>query len=158
MQIYAANQVGGEDYALSFNNGNIVFKGNTSVITSNNNVIAFDVCKFSSYPGVTVTFDETYTGTINGKIVYDSPDAKTHQLIVKPNQGTLGVIESSSTSGAADAAKNGGITVSGGSFIAPVDPEYLADGLNFEAKDSNGIYTYTPRSRMLWMPPGATVL
>ena len=142
MQIYAANQVGGEDYALSFNNGNIVFKGNTSVITSNNNVIAFDVCKFSSYPGVTVTFDETYTGTINGKIVYDSPDAKTHQLIVKPNQGTLGVIESSSTSGAADAAKNGGITVSGGSFTAPVDPEYLADGLNFEAKDSNGIYTY----------------
>ena len=142
MQIYAANQVGGEDYALSFNNGNIVFKGNTSVITSNNNVIAFNVCKFSSYPGVTVTFDETYTGTINGKIVYDSPDAKTHQLIVKPNQGTLGVIESSSTSGAADAAKNGGITVSGGSFTAPVDPEYLADGLNFEAKDSNGIYTY----------------
>ena len=142
MQIYAANQVGGEDYALRFNNGNIVFKGNTSVITSNNNVIAFDVCKFSSYPGVTVTFDETYTGTINGKIVYDSPDAKTHQLIVKPNQGTLGVIESSSTSGAADAAKNGGITVSGGSFTAPVDPEYLADGLNFEAKDSNGIYTY----------------
>ena len=142
MQIYAANQVGGEDYALSFNNGNIVFKGNTSVITSNNNVIAFNVCKFSTYPGVTVTFDETYTGTINGKIVYDSPDAKTHQLIVKPNQGTLGVIESSSTSGAADAAKNGGITVSGGSFTAPVDPEYLADGLNFEAKDSNGIYTY----------------
>ena len=142
MQIYAANQVGGEDYALSFNNGNIVFKGNTSVITSNNTVIAFDVCKFSSYPGVTVTFDETYTGTINGKIVYDSPDAKAHQLIVKPNQGTLGVIESSSTSGAADAAKNGGITVSGGSFTAAVDPEYLADGLNFEAKDSNGIYTY----------------
>ena len=142
MQIYAANQVGGEDYALSFNNGNIVFKGNTSVITSNDNVIAFDVCKFSSYPGVTVTFDETYTGTINGKIVYDSPNAKTHQLIVKPNQGTLGAIESSSTSGAADAAENGGITVSGGSFTAPVDPEYLADGLNFEAKDSNGIYTY----------------
>ena len=84
-------------------------------------MIAFDVCKFSSYPGVTVTFDETYTGTINGKIVYDSPDAKTHQLIVKPNQGTLGVIESSSTSGAADAAKNGGITVSGGSFIAWFD-------------------------------------
>ena len=142
MQIYAANQVGGEDYALSFNNGNIVFKGNTSVITSNDNVIAFNVCKFSSYPGVTVTFDETYTGTINGKIVYDSPNAKTHQLIVKPNQGTLGAIESSSTSGAADAAENGGITVSGGSFTAPVDPEYLADGLNFEAKDSNGIYTY----------------
>ena len=23
-----------------------------------------------------------------------------------------------------------------------MDPEYLADGLNFEAKDSNGIYTY----------------
>ena len=72
MHFFAEHQADGEDYALSFNNGNIVFKGNTSVITSNNNVIAFDVCKFSSYPGVTVTFDETYTGTINGKIVYDS--------------------------------------------------------------------------------------
>ena len=142
MQIYTANQVGGEDYALSFNNGNIVFKGNTSVVTSNDNVVAFDVCKFSSYPGVTVTFDETYTGTINGKIVYDSPNADTHQLIVKPNQGILGAIESSTTPGASDAAKNGGIAVSGGSFTAPVAPEYLADGLNFEAKDSNGIYTY----------------
>ena len=66
MQIYAANQVGGEDYPLSFNNGNIVFKGNTSIITSSDSNIAFDVCKFSSYPSTTVTFDESYTGTING--------------------------------------------------------------------------------------------
>lgn len=89
MQIYAANQVGGEDYPLSFNNGNIVFKGNTSIITSSDSNIAFDVCKFSSYPSTTVTFDESYTGTINGKIVYDATDANTHKLTIKGN-GTLG--------------------------------------------------------------------
>ena len=64
MTFYAENQVGGEDYSLSFNNGNIVFKGNTSIITSTDDVIAFDVCKFSSYPNVTVTFAEDFVGTV----------------------------------------------------------------------------------------------
>ena len=75
MQFYAKNQVDGEDYALSFNNGNVTFKGTTSVITSSSSNVAFDVCKFSDYPGATVTFDESYTGTVNGQIVYNSTDA-----------------------------------------------------------------------------------
>ena len=140
MQIYAANQVGGEDYPLSFNNGNIVFKGNTSIITSSDSNIAFDVCKFSSYPSTTVTFDESYTGTINGKIVYDATDANTHKLTIKGN-GTLGKIEASS--GSESAAKDA-IEVSGGRFTAPVNKDYLAPGYNFELKSNDGTYSYYP--------------
>lgn len=140
MQIYAANQVGGEDYPLNFNNGNIVFKGNTSIITSSDSNIAFDVCKFSSYPSTTVTFDESYTGTINGKIVYDATDANTHKLTIKGN-GTLGKIEASS--GSESAAKDA-IEVSGGRFTAPVNKDYLAPGYNFELKSNDGTYSYYP--------------
>lgn len=140
MQIYAANQVGGEDYPLSFNNGNIVFKGNTSIITSSDSNIAFDVCKFSSYLSTTVTFDESYTGTINGKIVYDATDANTHKLTIKGN-GTLGKIEASS--GSESAAKDA-IEVSGGRFTAPVNKDYLAPGYNFELKSNDGTYSYYP--------------
>lgn len=140
MQIYAANQVGGEDYPLRFNNGNIVFKGNTSIITSSDSNIAFDVCKFSSYPSTTVTFDESYTGTINGKIVYDATDANTHKLTIKGN-GTLGKIEASS--GSESAAKDA-IEVSGGRFTAPVNKDYLAPGYNFELKSNDGTYSYYP--------------
>ena len=140
MQIYAANQVGGEDYPLSFNNGNIVFKGNTSIITSSDSNIAFDVCKFSSYPSTTVTFDDSYTGTINGKILYDATDANTHKLTIKGN-GTLGKIEASS--GSESAAKDA-IEVSGGRFTAPVNKDYLAPGYNFELKSNDGTYSYYP--------------
>ncbi len=140
MQIYAANQVGGEDYALSFNNGNITFKGNTSIITSSDNNIAFDVCKFSTYPSATVTFDESYTGTINGKIVYDAADASTHKLTIKGN-GTLGKIEASS--GSENAAKDA-IEISGGRFTAQVNKDYLAPGYNFELKSNDGTYSYYP--------------
>lgn len=141
MTFYAQNQAGGEDYPLSFNNGNIVFKGNTSIITSSDSNIAFDVCKCNDYPSATVTFDESYTGTINGKIVYDAPDANTHKLIIKGN-GTLGKIEASTR--AETAAKNEGITVSGSRFTAPVNKDYLAPGYNFELKSNDGTYSYYP--------------
>lgn len=138
MTFYAQNQAGGEDYPLSFNNGNIVFKGNTSIITSSDSNIAFDVCKFSSYPSVSVTFDESYTGTINGKIVYDSSDSSTHKLTIKGN-GTFGEIVASS--GNESAAKDA-IEISGGRFTAPVNKDYLAPGYNFELKSNDGTYSY----------------
>ena len=123
MQIYAEHQVGGEDYALSFNNGTIVIKGNTSIYTTSDEAIAFDVCKFSSYPGVTVTFDESYTGTINGVILYDSTDAEKHQLKIKGN-GHFGGVQA--TPGAVDAAKSA-VAIYGGYFTS--DPSsYVADG------------------------------
>ena len=124
MHFYAENQAGSLDYPLSFNNGSITFKGDTDIITPAENNIAFDVCQFSNYPNVTVTFDESYTGTINGRIVYDSPNASTHKLYIKGN-GTFGVIEYSSKN-TEEAAKNG-IEVTSGNFAQPVNKDYLAD-------------------------------
>ena len=135
MHIYAENQVGGEDYALSFNNGTILFKGNTSVFTTQENAIAFDVCKYASYPAVQVTFDEDYSGTIDGIILYDSSDADTHSLIIEGNNGTFGGIQKSTTS-----ASTPNITVHGGKFFSSV-AQYVADALNYEA-NNNGTYTY----------------
>lgn len=83
MHFFAEHQADGEDYALSFNNGSIIFKGDTDIVTTSDEAIAFDVCKYSSYPSTNVTFDESYTGTINGKIVYDSTDADTHKLTIR---------------------------------------------------------------------------
>ena len=125
MHFYAENQADGQDYPLSFNNGIITFKGDTDIITPYDNNIAFDVCKFSSYPKVTVTFDESYTGTINGRIVYDSPDESTHKLYIKGN-GTFGSIEC--TSGSDSAAKDG-IEVTSGNFAESVNKDYLADAV-----------------------------
>ena len=137
MHIYAENQVGGEDYALSFNCGSISFKGDTDIITSKENTIAFDVCYWETggYPeGVTVTFDETYTGTINGKIIYDSTDPAKAKLTIH-GTGYIGAVDTS------DSTTNGtDITVSGGSFGESV-AQYVADALNYEA-NNNGTYTY----------------
>ena len=124
MHFYAENQADGQDYPLSFNNGIITFKGDTDIITPYDNNIAFDVCKFNNYPNVTVTFDESYTGTINGRIVYDSPDESTHKLYIKGN-GTFGSIEC--TSGSDSAAKDGGIEVTSGNFAKSVNKDYLAN-------------------------------
>ena len=137
MHIYAENQVGGEDYALSFNCGSISFKGDTDIITSDKNTIAFDVCYWETggYPeGVTVTFDETYTGTINGKIIYDSTDSTKAKLTIH-GTGYIGAVDTSNST------RNGtDITVSGGSFGESV-AQYVVDTLNYEA-NNNGTYTY----------------
>ena len=124
MHFYAENQADGQDYPLSFNNGSITFKGDTDIITPDDNNIAFDVCKFNNYPNVTVTFDESYTGTINGRIVYDSPDESTHKLYIKGN-GTFGSIECTDKSNSA--AKDGGIEVTSGNFAKSVNKDYLAN-------------------------------
>ena len=134
MQIYAENQKPNENYALSFNNGDIVFKGNTSIYTTSDDVIAFDICKFSSYPSVSVTFDNDYTGTINGVIVYDSPDSKTHSLTINGN-GDFNKIDLSSTPN-----DNPSISISGGTFKESVE-EYVIPALNTELV-SNGTYRY----------------
>ena len=143
MHIYAKNQAGGENYPLSFNNGNITFKGDTDIVTSSNQNAAFDVCKYSNYPSAKVTFDESYTGTINGKIVYDSTNATTHKLTIQGN-GTFGTIEA--TQGAADAAKDG-IEVTSGHFAKPVNEDYLADSVKAQlesASNPEAPYSYYP--------------
>lgn len=131
MRFEAANQVGGENYALSFNNGNIVFKGNTSIITTSDDTIAFDVCKFSNYEGVNVTFSDSYTGEINGRIVYDSPDSSNWSLTVNGN-GKFGGIDLSDA-----ATDEPNISVTGGTFES--DPmAYVADSSSAVRYTSNG--------------------
>lgn len=127
-----------EDYALSFNNGNIVFKGNTSIHTSDADVIAFDVCKFSSYPSVSVTFDESFKGTIEGKIVYDSTDAETHTLTIKGNGSFAGIDASKGNDKNAEEA----VKVYGGAFGESVQ-EYVADELKAELEKESNEYPYS---------------
>ncbi|MFR5134666.1 MAG: S-layer homology domain-containing protein [Acutalibacter sp.] len=129
MTFYSENQVGGEDYALSFNNGNVSFKGNTSIIMSDENAIAFDVCEFGSYPSAKVTFDENYTGEIGGTILYDADDSLTHSIKIK-GDGTFKNIET--TSKATNVA-NEAIVVSGGTFSGDVGP-YLDSGKTQDEK------------------------
>ena len=134
MQIYAKNQAGGENYALSFNCGDIVFKGDTSIyVTHPENTIVFDICKYGNYPSVTVVFDKSYTGTIQGTISYDSSAATTHTLKIKGN-GTFGKIEAAH--GSADAAKDA-ITVYSGHYAEPVNPDYLDESLKAKLKSAS---------------------
>lgn len=133
MQIYAANQGGGEDYVLSINNGNVVFKGNTSIYMSDPNAaIAFDVCKFSSYPSASVTFDENYTGVIEGTIVYDSND-DTRTLTVRGNGHFVGITK---TAGSAAQPK---IQVESGYFVQDPTP-YLAANKMAVTSDLDGYH------------------
>ena len=159
MQFYAKNQAGGENYALSFNCGNIVFKGDTSIyVTDPENTIVFDICKYSSYPSAAVVFDESYTGTIQGTIVYDSPDPTTHTLKIKGN-GTFGKIEA--TDASTEAAKNA-ITVYSGHYAEPVNPDYLDESLNTELKRASNTeapysYYHTVNEAIQAAEPGDTI-
>lgn len=123
MTFDATNQVGGEDYTLSFNNGNATFKGDTNIITSGSDVIAFDVCLgwSDAYKTVSVTFDETYTGQVEGTIVYDSPS--TDAVLTVNGNGTFDGIKTSSSSTETPAIK-----VSGGTFSSDVS-EFLVAGM-----------------------------
>ena len=121
-----SNQV---QYALSINNGDVTFKGDTK-IKANNNMIAFDVCKFSNYPKVDVTFAEDYTGTIEGPIVYDSSNSETHKLNIKGN-GTFANI--SYTERSEKAAKEG-ISIHSGTFKTVEALKYLEENAKVTVK------------------------
>ena len=145
MNFYAENQVGGEDYALSFNYGNVVFKGDSNIyVTDPSDTVAFDVCRWtagsSDYDEISVTFDENYSGTVQGTIIYDSDNGEKGKLNIKGNGGTFTKIDTSTDS---DDAAAIGISVSGGKYANALDPEWLADGLNAELhSQQSGLYSY----------------
>ena len=93
------------------------------------------LCKFSSYPGGSVTFDNSYTGEISGRIVYDSPSASDWSLAINGN-GSFGGIDLSET-----ASKTPNITVSGGTFASDVS-EYVEDG--YASIGADGSFTIKP--------------
>ncbi|MCD8091072.1 MAG: hypothetical protein LUD81_10740 [Clostridiales bacterium] len=126
MTFYTRNQLGGEDYALSFNYGTITFSGNTNIYSSNSSVIAFDVYYWAgAYEnGTTVIFDDTYTGTIDGVILYDTTDEDKATLEINGN-GTFGGISLSTDAANLDSVD---ITITGGTFATDVT-DYLDESL-----------------------------
>lgn len=144
MNFYAENQVGGEDLALSFNYGDVVFKGNSNVyVTNPDSTVAFDVCRWTagSYDEVSVTFTDDYSGTVQGTIIYDSDNGEKGKLNIEGNGGTFTKIAPSTTAGV-DAAANTGISISGGKYANQLEPEWL-EGLNAELySQQNELYSY----------------
>ena len=135
MDIYAENQVGGEDNVLSFNNGTITFKGDTNIYTTDpENTTVFDVYYWAgSYEGgVRVIFDNTFDGTIEGTILYDSTDATKAKLEINGS----GVFENIETT--EGSTSNPNISINGGYFATPVNSEYLSSAFKYQA--FNGKY------------------
>lgn len=135
MTFDARNQVGGEDLALSFNNGSVTFRGDTSVVMSKSSSTAFDVCLgwSQAYQNVSVTFDDTYVGEIGGVILYDSTSS--NAALTVNGKGTFSGIKTSASS-----IENPTIEISGGKFSSDVS-EFLADGM---MQDKNGVVVEQP--------------
>ena len=135
MDIYAMNQQPDENYALSFNNGTITFRGNTNIYTSDpEKTIAFDVYYWTpDYPnGVAVIFDDDFVGEIDGIILYDSIEAAKAKLEING----AGVFENIETTDGSTFNPN--ISINGGYFATPVNSEYLSSAFKYQA--FNGKY------------------
>lgn len=131
-------------YALSDNYGNIVLKGNTNIIAAQGQV-AFDVWfgeGATYYTGVNVTFDETFTGTVSGKVEYGAKAAgatnvptwtELTKLTIKAGTFNLGEIDNLN-----NVTMN--IEISGGSFDIDVS-NYVKSG--YECNLVSGRYVVT---------------
>lgn len=111
-------------YAISNNCGDTVIRGNTNIIATSGQV-AFDVCDFQSYPSVSVTFDDTFVGKVDGTIEYTGTNADIHKLTIKGNGTFTGEIKAGSTS--TEAAKEA-INISGGQFEKTISADYIVSG------------------------------
>ena len=82
MTIDATKGSNNVSYVMSNNCGAVYLTGSTS-LTATENGVAFDVCDYNGYTGVTVTVDTT--GTIIGEIEVSNPngDDSNEQLIIK---------------------------------------------------------------------------
>ena len=137
------------DYALSNNCGNILIKGNTQLIADDDDgadtdedgndcvSAAFDLWYglFEEYSeGITVTFDETFTGTVKGFVEYGG-HANTSQpwaegwlnktkLVIKGGNFDIDELFVLTRTTQADA----NIEISGGTFDVEIPEDYLAEG------------------------------
>ncbi len=117
-------------YALSNNNGTVKIK-DTTITRSRygNGPIAFDVCRYSSYPSVNVTVEGN--SVINGNIEFDvgsaNPKDGAHLFITSGTiNGQIKPTEKGATALAADNSK-ASISITGGTFSS--DPSaYVAAG------------------------------
>lgn len=133
-------------YVMSNNFGNTVITGNTT-ITAASGQVAFDVyygLGSTYYDGVSVTFDENFTGTVTGKVEYGASEkgsqqegwlGKTQLDIQNGNFDITLSVHANYTDLPADQAEQAAIEISGGKFEEKVDPAYLAEGLVFYEAD-----------------------
>ena len=118
-------------YALSNNFGSVLLKGNTNIMAANGKV-AFDLWYGMAsvyYNGVTVTFDQTYTGTVTGKVEYGAQSEQAGwqdktQLTIMSGTFNFGEIRNLNST-------NMNIVISGGNFDIDVSA-YCADGFKVE--------------------------
>lgn len=111
-------------YTISNNNGNTVIKD--SIINAGNaegtkySPVAFDVCRYSSYPSVSVTVEGN--SVINGNIEISGVigEGQSRQLNIK--NGTFNGKFSVESNVPAN------IAISGGKFAYEINPDYCADG------------------------------
>lgn len=126
-------------YVISNNSGNTVITGDTTIVAAPNQV-AFDIyygLGATYYDGVSVTFDENFTGSVTGKVEYGASAGgagqegwldKT-QLTIE--SGTFDIdlfVHSNNTEMTEEEADEAAITISGGTFTQEVNTAYIADG------------------------------
>lgn len=142
-------------YTLSNNCGNVTISGNTNILTSGAGKVAFDLW-YGMSPvydeGIRVTFDDTFTGTVDGDIEYGAanagaarnPDWKDSTVLVIKGNGTFnGQFKSGNTATIGADLAGANITVYSGNFKYEVPAAFLATG-STQAYDANtGYYVVT---------------
>ena len=108
-------------YVVSNNCGDINFTGNTS-ITAGAGKVAFDVCSYANYPGVTVNVDTT--GTITGTIEISRSSGNNGEgkLLIKNGtfEGTISHLDNCAQ-----------VEITGGTFDSNVS-KYIPSGMKQE--------------------------
>ena len=133
-------------YTASNNCGSMTVKGKTEIL-ANEGKVAFDLWygMYDSYAeeGITVTFDDSFIGKVDGRIEYGSQrpadegwEEKTELII---NAGNFDIEITESTE---NALKNANISVGGGTFTAPVDSKFIVTGKTAASLTSGEDTTY----------------
>ena len=116
-------------YVISNNHGTTTITGDTTIVAASNQV-AFDVyygLSTAYAEGVTVVFDENFTGSVKGKVEYGAGSAQTEGWTEKANlqieNGTFDITFSVNVVEETEAS----VSISGGSFTNVPTAEYIAD-------------------------------
>lgn len=116
-------------YVISNNHGTTRITGDTTIVAASGKV-AFDVyygLSTAYAEGVTVVFDENFTGSVAGKVEYGAGSAQTDGWTEKANlqieNGTFDITFSVSVVKETEAS----VSISGGSFTNVPTAEYIAD-------------------------------
>lgn len=144
--ILDGTQSSGCRYTVSNNCGSMTVKGTTEIL-ANEGRVAFDLWHGMSdsyaQEGITVTFDDSFTGKVDGKIEYgsQSPDTEGWENKTKLNINA-GNFDIEIAPSSANALDNANISVGGGTFTAPVDSKFIDTSKTAASLTSSGNTTY----------------